>query len=155
MGSLLSVWLSGVKTKELLWRPQALEFGSSASSTKAFNCAVSTCQLKYGKLVEQDGEENHKVLSSCFFLFLSSASYSNHLYIFFCFCGGGKNINHSFPFLVSGKHWKTLVPLLKDGEKRREETHKLPEEGKLKPVLEPYFEPEGSEVLKESIPKSV
>lgn len=48
-----------------------------------------------------------------------------------------------------------MVPLLKDGEKRREETHKLPEEGKLKPVLEPYFEPEGSEVLKESIPKSV
>lgn len=67
----------------------------------------------------------------------------------------GEKNNHSFPFLVSGKHWKTLVPLLKDGEKRREETHKLPEEGKLKPVLEPYFEPEGSEVLKESIPKSV
>ncbi|XP_058710614.1 transient receptor potential cation channel subfamily V member 1-like isoform X1 [Poecile atricapillus] len=59
------------------------------------------------------------------------------------------------PGRVSGKHWKTLVPLLKDGEKRREEPHKLPEEVKLKPVLEPFFEPEDSEVLKESIPKSV
>lgn len=48
-----------------------------------------------------------------------------------------------------------MVPLLKDGEKRREEPHKLPEEVKLKPVLEPYFEPEDSEGLKESIPKSV
>lgn len=80
-----------------LWRPQAPEFGSSASSTKAFNCAVRTCQLKYEKLVEQNGEENHKVLSSCFFLLLSSTSCSDHLYIFFCFCEGGEKL--TIPFL--------------------------------------------------------
>nr|XP_013809305.1 PREDICTED: transient receptor potential cation channel subfamily V member 1-like [Apteryx mantelli mantelli] len=55
---------------------------------------------------------------------------------------------------VSGKNWKTLVPLLRDGS-RREETQKLPEEVKLKPILEPYYEPEDSEALKESLPKSV
>ncbi|KAK2537403.1 hypothetical protein Q9233_002707 [Columba guinea] len=54
---------------------------------------------------------------------------------------------------VSGKNWKTLVPLLRDGS-RREETQKIPEEVKLKPILEPYYEPENSEMLKESLPKS-
>ncbi|XP_053940723.1 transient receptor potential cation channel subfamily V member 1 isoform X2 [Cuculus canorus] len=54
---------------------------------------------------------------------------------------------------VSGKNWKTLVPLLRDGS-RREETQKLPEGVKLKPVLEPYYEPEDCEMLKESLPKS-
>ncbi|XP_068271497.1 transient receptor potential cation channel subfamily V member 1 [Nyctibius grandis] len=58
------------------------------------------------------------------------------------------------PGRVSGKNWKTLVPLLRDGS-RREETQKLPEEVKLKPILEPYYEPEDSETLKESLPKSV
>uniref|UniRef100_A0A8C4VAX7 Transient receptor potential cation channel subfamily V member 1 n=1 Tax=Falco tinnunculus TaxID=100819 RepID=A0A8C4VAX7_FALTI len=58
------------------------------------------------------------------------------------------------PGRVSGKNWKTLVPLLRDGS-RREETQKLPEEVKLKPILEPYYEPEDAETLKESIPKSV
>ncbi|XP_021271173.1 transient receptor potential cation channel subfamily V member 1 isoform X3 [Numida meleagris] len=58
------------------------------------------------------------------------------------------------PGRVSGKNWKTLVPLLRDGS-RREETQKLPEENKLKPILEPYYEPEDSETLKESLPKSV
>uniref|UniRef100_A0A8B9I7N1 Transient receptor potential cation channel subfamily V member 1 n=2 Tax=Anser TaxID=8842 RepID=A0A8B9I7N1_9AVES len=58
------------------------------------------------------------------------------------------------PGRVSGKNWKTLVPLLRDGS-RREETQKLPEEIKLKPILEPYYEPEDSETLKESLPKSV
>ncbi|XP_027747354.1 transient receptor potential cation channel subfamily V member 1 isoform X2 [Empidonax traillii] len=57
------------------------------------------------------------------------------------------------PGRVSGKHWKTLVPLLRDGS-RREDAHKLPEEVKLKPVLEPYYEPEDSEVLKESLPNN-
>lgn len=99
MGSLLTVWLCRVKTKELPWRPQAPESGSSASSTKAFHCALSTHHLKYGKLVEQDGEENHKVISSCFFLLLSAASCSNHLNIFFCFCGRKKNV--TIPFLFS------------------------------------------------------
>ncbi|OXB59497.1 hypothetical protein ASZ78_004470 [Callipepla squamata] len=55
---------------------------------------------------------------------------------------------------VSGKNWKTLVPLLRDGS-RREETQKLAEEIKLKPILEPYYEPEDSETMKESLPKSV
>uniref|UniRef100_A0A8B9PRS7 Transient receptor potential cation channel subfamily V member 1 n=1 Tax=Apteryx owenii TaxID=8824 RepID=A0A8B9PRS7_APTOW len=54
---------------------------------------------------------------------------------------------------VSGKNWKTLVPLLRDGS-RREETQKLPEEVKLKPILEPYYEPEDSEALKESLPNN-
>uniref|UniRef100_A0A8C3CJA0 Transient receptor potential cation channel subfamily V member 1 n=1 Tax=Cairina moschata TaxID=8855 RepID=A0A8C3CJA0_CAIMO len=58
------------------------------------------------------------------------------------------------PGRVSGKNWKTLVPLLRDGS-RREETQKLPEEIKLKPILEPYYEPEDSETLKDSLPKSV
>ncbi|XP_071673202.1 transient receptor potential cation channel subfamily V member 1 isoform X2 [Patagioenas fasciata] len=57
------------------------------------------------------------------------------------------------PGRVSGKNWKTLVPLLRDGS-RREETQKIPEEVKLKPILEPYYEPENSEMLKESLPKS-
>ncbi len=47
-----------------------------------------------------------------------------------------------------------MVPLLRDGS-RREETPKLPEEIKLKPILEPYYEPEDCETLKESLPKSV
>ncbi|XP_074701604.1 transient receptor potential cation channel subfamily V member 1-like isoform X2 [Strix aluco] len=58
------------------------------------------------------------------------------------------------PGRVSGKNWKTLVPLLRDGS-RREEPRKLSEEVKLKPILEPYYEPEDSEMLKESLPKSV
>ncbi|XP_069647199.1 transient receptor potential cation channel subfamily V member 1 isoform X4 [Haliaeetus albicilla] len=58
------------------------------------------------------------------------------------------------PGRVSGKNWKTLVPLLRDGS-RREETQKLPEEVKLKPILEPYYELEDSDTLKDSLPKSV
>ncbi|XP_061219622.1 transient receptor potential cation channel subfamily V member 1 isoform X3 [Neopsephotus bourkii] len=72
-------------------------------------------------------------------------------------CSGDLKRNPSYsikPGRVSGKNWKTLVPLLRDGS-RREETQKLPEEVKLKPILEPYYEPEYSEMLKESLPKSV
>uniref|UniRef100_A0A669Q249 Transient receptor potential cation channel subfamily V member 1 n=1 Tax=Phasianus colchicus TaxID=9054 RepID=A0A669Q249_PHACC len=72
-------------------------------------------------------------------------------------CSGDLKRNPSYsikPGRVSGKNWKTLVPLLRDGS-RREETQKLPEEIKLKPILEPYYEPEDCETLKESLPKSV
>ncbi|KAM9526175.1 transient receptor potential cation channel subfamily V member 1 isoform 2-T3 [Guaruba guarouba] len=72
-------------------------------------------------------------------------------------CSGDLKRNPSYsikPGRVSGKNWKTLVPLLRDGC-RREETPKLPEEVKLKPILEPYYEPEYCETLKESLPKSV
>lgn len=72
-------------------------------------------------------------------------------------CSGDLKRNPSYcikPGRVSGKNWKTLVPLLRDGS-RREETPKLPEEIKLKPILEPYYEPEDCETLKESLPKSV
>uniref|UniRef100_A0A669PGH7 Transient receptor potential cation channel subfamily V member 1 n=1 Tax=Phasianus colchicus TaxID=9054 RepID=A0A669PGH7_PHACC len=71
-------------------------------------------------------------------------------------CSGDLKRNPSYsikPGRVSGKNWKTLVPLLRDGS-RREETQKLPEEIKLKPILEPYYEPEDCETLKESLPKS-
>ncbi|CAM5104466.1 unnamed protein product [Natator depressus] len=58
----------------------------------------------------------------------------------------GLKRNSSFSFKssrVSGKNWKTLVPLLRDGS-RREEAQKQPEEAKLKPILEHDYEPEDS-----------
>lgn len=56
--------------KKLLWRPQTLWFGRSASSTEVLNCTISLCctiQMKYGKVMEQYGEKKHKALSLCFF----------------------------------------------------------------------------------------
>ncbi|XP_032641474.1 transient receptor potential cation channel subfamily V member 1 isoform X2 [Chelonoidis abingdonii] len=61
------------------------------------------------------------------------------------YCMGLKR-NSSFSFKssrVSGKNWKTLVPLLRDGS-RREEAQKQPEEAKLKPILEHDYEPDNS-----------
>uniref|UniRef100_A0A8C3HUS3 Transient receptor potential cation channel subfamily V member 1 n=1 Tax=Chrysemys picta bellii TaxID=8478 RepID=A0A8C3HUS3_CHRPI len=58
----------------------------------------------------------------------------------------GLKRNSSFSFKssrVSGKNWKTLVPLLRDGS-RREEAQKQPEEAKLKPILEHDYEPDDS-----------
>uniref|UniRef100_A0A8D0GFJ2 Transient receptor potential cation channel subfamily V member 1 n=1 Tax=Sphenodon punctatus TaxID=8508 RepID=A0A8D0GFJ2_SPHPU len=57
--------------------------------------------------------------------------------------------NLSFSFRsnrVSGKNWKTLVPLLRDGSRR---------DGTLKPISEHYLESEDPGARKESIPKSV
>ncbi|XP_067422139.1 transient receptor potential cation channel subfamily V member 1 [Emydura macquarii macquarii] len=69
----------------------------------------------------------------------------------------GLKRNSSFSFKsnrVSGKNWKTLVPLLRDGS-RREEAQKQPEEVKLKPILERDHEPEDAGTRKESLPKSM
>uniref|UniRef100_K7GHC9 Transient receptor potential cation channel subfamily V member 1 n=1 Tax=Pelodiscus sinensis TaxID=13735 RepID=K7GHC9_PELSI len=65
-----------------------------------------------------------------------------------------RNLSFSFKSSrVSGKNWKTLVPLLRDGS-RREVAQKQPEEAKLKPILERDCEPEASEERKDSLPKS-
>ncbi|XP_019347478.1 transient receptor potential cation channel subfamily V member 1 [Alligator mississippiensis] len=64
--------------------------------------------------------------------------------------------NSSFSFKagrVSGKNWKTLVPLLRDGS-RREEAPKLTEEVKFKSVLEPCYESDNFKAPTDSIPKS-
>lgn len=97
----MTVYVGNHIAKKLLWRPQiwllreaslGIQHPAQLFNSKTICCA---CQLKYGKLWEQNVE---KIPQSLFFLLLSSfISFLFKSLVYFCLCGG-EEINHSFHF---------------------------------------------------------